>query len=177
MVFWSLIGAIIGSRVVYVIAHFSEFDSPLEMARDLERAASRCWAASPGRSSSTSSARPARTGYRFFQVADPVALALALGIAIGRIGDLIIGDHLGKPTSWLLAWRYEGGTLAPPFSCVDELCQAALQGGHLQVIDRDREPGCSTRTGAVIATGRGRPPDGPVRHDPRLRSCSRSCGS
>ena len=56
-----------------------------------------------------------RYGYRFFQVADPGAVALALGIAIGRIGDLIIGDHLGKPTSWLLAWKYHGGTLAPPW--------------------------------------------------------------
>ena len=28
--------------------------------------------------------------------------------AFGRIGDLTIGDHLGKPTSWLLAWQYKG---------------------------------------------------------------------
>ena len=44
--------------------------------------------------------RVRRRGYRFFQVADVVAPALAFGIAIGRIGDLIIGDHLGEPTSW-----------------------------------------------------------------------------
>ena len=74
---------------------------------------------------------------------------LALGISIGRIGDLIIGDHLGKPTCWLLAWKYEGGTLAPPFNCVDEVCQAGLQGGHLETI---------TRTGAALldAKRRGR---------------------
>ena len=70
---------------------------------------------------------------------------MALGIAIGRIGDLIIGDHLGKPTSWLLAWTYEGGTLAPPFNCVDGVCQAGLQGGHLEEI---------TRTGATLSTSR-----------------------
>ena len=30
MLFWALIGAIVGSRVAYVIAHLSEFASPLE---------------------------------------------------------------------------------------------------------------------------------------------------
>ena len=44
-------------------------------------------------------------------------LVFTLGIVIGRVGDLIIGDHLGKPTSWFLAWSYHGGTLAPPFTC------------------------------------------------------------
>ena len=43
---------------------------------------------------------------------DAAAMPLAVGIVIGRIGDLIIGDHLGKPTSWLLAWQYHGGNLA-----------------------------------------------------------------
>ena len=66
-----------------------------------------------------------------------MAPSLALGIAVGRIGDLIIADHLGKPTSWLLAWTYEGGTIAPPFSCEAELCQATLQGGRLQTITRE----------------------------------------
>ena len=74
--------------------------------------------------------------FRFFQIADAVAPCLALGISVGRIGDLIIGDHLGKPTSWLLAWTYEGGTLAPPFSCVGDSCAANLQDSFTQTIDR-----------------------------------------
>ena len=41
---------------------------------------------------------------------DGAVIGLAFGIAFGRIGDLIIGDHLGKPTSWLLAFQYEGAT-------------------------------------------------------------------
>jgi phosphatidylglycerol:prolipoprotein diacylglycerol transferase len=56
---------------------------------------------------------------------------------VGRIGDLIIGDHLGKPTSWLLAWTYQGGTLAPPFACVNDVCEATLQGGFVERIARD----------------------------------------
>jgi prolipoprotein diacylglyceryltransferase len=72
---------------------------------------------------------------------------------VGRIGDLIIGDHLGKPTSWLLAWTYEGGTLAPPFSCVRESCTANLQGNFTQTIDRTQ---AVLREGAeVVARGVG----------------------
>ena len=74
--------------------------------------------------------------FRFFQVADTIAPCLALGIAVGRIGDLIVGDHLGKPASWLLAWTYEGGTLAPPFSCSGDSCTATLHGGLTETFDR-----------------------------------------
>ena len=86
-------------------------------------------------------------------MADALAAPLALGIAIGRIGDLIIGDHLGKPTSWLLAWRYEGGTLAPPFTCDTHICQASLQDQHLEII---RRGSAELRDGLqTVATGVG----------------------
>ncbi len=88
-------------------------------------------------------------------MADPVAPSLALGIAVGRIGDLIIADHLGKPTAGCSAWQYRGGTIAPPFSCRDELCQALdLQGGHLETITR-RSAQLFDEAGRVIAEGVG----------------------
>ncbi|MFN8232001.1 MAG: prolipoprotein diacylglyceryl transferase family protein [Actinomycetota bacterium] len=134
MVLWALVGAVIGSRLFYVIAHVSEFSSPLEWFQ--------VWKGGISLLGGIAGAilinvpRFRRYGYRFFQVMDPAVICIALGIGIGRIGDLIIGDHLGKPTSWLLAWTYEGGTLAPPFTCADGVCQASLQGGHLEVIER-----------------------------------------
>src|SRR3972149_3755062 len=67
-------------------------------------------------------------GYRFFQVMDAAVIALALGIAIGRIGDLVIGDHLGTPTSWALAFRYDGGELAPPFTCEEGRGRRGVRG-------------------------------------------------
>jgi phosphatidylglycerol---prolipoprotein diacylglyceryl transferase len=134
VVFWSLIGAIIGSRLFYVIAHFSEFDNVGQMLAIWRGGISLLGGIAGAVIINTFRVRG--EGFRFFQVADPVAPALALGIAVGRIGDLIIADHLGKPTSWLLAWQYRGGTIAPPFRCVNEFCQAQLQGGHLETINR-----------------------------------------
>jgi phosphatidylglycerol---prolipoprotein diacylglyceryl transferase len=142
MLFWALIGAIVGSRVAYVIAHVSEFSSPLEWLY--------VWKGGISLLGGITGAivinirRMHKYGYRFFQVMDPSAVALAMGIGIGRIGDLIIGDHLGKPTSWLLAWTYHGGNLAPPFACNAAGCTADLQNNHSEVI---------RRTGAQLFNG------------------------
>ena len=108
------------------------------MARTSGRAASRCWAGSPARRSRTpstsggsacgSSRSPTRSPPRSRS-----------GIVVGRIGDLIIGDHLGKPSSWLLAWTYEGGTMAPPFTCAnDELPGPARRTAQPRGHRRDR---------------------------------------
>lgn len=47
-----------------------------------------------------------RAGVRFWEVADLVAPAIALGIGIGRIGCFLINDHMGAPTSlpWGILW-------------------------------------------------------------------------
>lgn len=152
MLFWALIGAIVGARVAYVIAHLSEFSSPLEWLQ--------VWKGGISLLGGIAGAiiinirRMRKYGYRFLQVMDPAAVALAMGIGIGRIGDLIIGDHLGKPTSWFLAWAYHGGNLAPPFDCVKGICQAQLQGGQVEVIQRSGAKLLDVN-GAILATGVG----------------------
>jgi phosphatidylglycerol:prolipoprotein diacylglycerol transferase len=150
--FWALIGAIIGARFFYVLAHLSEFDNVGQMLAIWNGGISLLGGIAGGTLINVPRVR--RHGYRFFQVADIIAPCLALGIAIGRLGDLIIGDHLGKPTSWFLAWQYRGGTLAPPFRCVNEACQVALQGGHLETIQRSGAKLLDGQ-GATIATGIG----------------------
>jgi phosphatidylglycerol:prolipoprotein diacylglycerol transferase len=152
IIFWCLVGAIIGARLFYVLAHFSEFDNFGQMLA--------IWRGGISLLGGIAGAilinvpRLRRYGYRFFQVVDPGAVAVALGISVGRIGDLIIGDHLGKPTSWLLAWKYSGGTLAPPFTCIDEVCQAGLQGGHLERVTRSGATLFDAK-GAILAQGVG----------------------
>jgi phosphatidylglycerol---prolipoprotein diacylglyceryl transferase len=142
VVFWSLIGALVGSRVAYVIAHVSEFDGPLDWFAIWRGGISLLGGIAGATIANAVNIKRQAYRFRFFQIADAVAPGLALGITVGRIGDLVIGDHLGKPTSWLLAWTYEGGTLAPPFSCTaassptGERCSAALQGDFSITIDR-----------------------------------------
>jgi phosphatidylglycerol:prolipoprotein diacylglycerol transferase len=154
IVFWSLVGSIVGARVGYVIAHYSEFGSPLEWFQVWKGGISLLGGIAGATIANAVSIKRRSYRLRFFQVADAVAPGLAFGIAIGRIGDLIIADHLGKPTSWLLAWAYRGGTVAPPFSCVDEVCQAQLQGGHLQILERGGSR-LLDEAGNVIAQGSG----------------------
>jgi phosphatidylglycerol:prolipoprotein diacylglycerol transferase len=134
VVFWSLVGAIVGARVGYVIAHASEFSSPLQWLEIWRGGISLLGGIAGATIANAVNIR--RYGLRFFRVADAVAPGLALGIAIGRIGDLIIGDHLGRPTSWALAWTYHGGNLAPPFNCSLDQCQAQLQNNQIEQITR-----------------------------------------
>jgi phosphatidylglycerol:prolipoprotein diacylglycerol transferase len=151
IVFWSLIGSIVGARFFYVLAHLSDFENPVEWLKIWEGGISLLG----GIAGATiiNAIRIRRQGYRFFQVADALAAPLALGIAIGRIGDLIVGDHLGKPTSWLLAWTYEGGTLSPPFSCANEVCTANLQEDFVESITR--EGARLLEAGVEVASGTG----------------------
>ena len=136
IVFWSVIGSLVGARVAYVIAHVSEFASPLDWFKIWEGGISLLGGIAGATIANAVNIKRQEYRFRFFQVADTIAPCLAMGISIGRIGDLIIGDHLGKPTSWLLAWTYEGGTLSPPFSCTGDVCTATLRGGFTETIDR-----------------------------------------
>ena len=151
MVFWSLIGTIIGARLFYVIGHFGEFDSIGEMLA--------LWRGGltllGGMAGAVLIVIPffRKYHYRFFQVMDGAVIGLAFGIAFGRIGDLIIGDHLGKPTSWLLAFQYDGGDL-PGYTCVQGVCRATLEGNQVLEISHSGAT-LTSSTGQVLAHGIG----------------------
>jgi phosphatidylglycerol---prolipoprotein diacylglyceryl transferase len=132
---WALVGAILGARLFYVIGHFSEFSSFGDMLAIWRGGISLIG----GILGAIIAAYPVmrRYGYRFLQVMDSAALGLAFGIMVGRIGDLIIGDHIGKHTSFFLGFRYSGGSLAG-YTCVGdgaaEVCSTRLADGTQQVI-------------------------------------------
>jgi phosphatidylglycerol:prolipoprotein diacylglycerol transferase len=107
---WGLVGSIVGARVGYVLAHLSQFNSFADMLAIYRGGISLVGASSAGSSSRFPSCAAAIS--KALDAFDAAAMPLAVGIVIGRIGDLIIGDHLGKPTSWPLAWQYHGGNLA-----------------------------------------------------------------
>lgn len=131
IVVWALVGAIVGARFFYVLGHVSEFDGLVDMLAVWRGGISLIGGIVGAMIFTYPIMR--RFGYRFLQVMDAAAIGLAFGIAVGRIGDLIIGDHLGKPSSWALAFRYEGGQLAG-YTCNAGICTTSLAGGQAQTI-------------------------------------------
>lgn len=111
---WALVGAIVGARLFYVVGHLEDFDSIVEMLQIWKGGISLIGGIAGGVGFAYPILR--RYGYRFLQVMDSAAIGLAFGIFVGRIGDLVIGDHLGKPTNFLLGWQYKGGELPGPWS-------------------------------------------------------------
>ncbi|MCA1692786.1 MAG: prolipoprotein diacylglyceryl transferase [Actinobacteria bacterium] len=45
------------------------------------------------------------SGLSFWKVMDAAAPGMALGVMVGRVGDLVVGDHLGKTTDFFLGYR------------------------------------------------------------------------
>lgn len=97
------IGALVGARVVYVVNHWSAYDSPLDWFRVWEGGISLLGGIAGALLAAAPVARQRRLG--FFALVDLAAPWLPLGIVIGRIGDLIIADHLGERTSLPFGFR------------------------------------------------------------------------
>ena len=112
----SVVGAILGARIAYVIGHFSEFDSPLEWLQIYKGGISLIGGLLGGFFAAFLYVR--KRMLDFFELSDLGAPGIAIGIAIGRIGDLVIGDHLGKATDGWWGWQYKGGELISPPRCI-----------------------------------------------------------
>src|SRR2546430_16652243 len=152
ILFWALIGAIVGARVFYVIAHWSQFSPhPVDVFKVYNGGISLLG----GIAGAIIFAYPLmrKHHYRFLQTMDSAALGLAAGVILGRIGDLIIGDHLGKPTSSFLAFRYDGGTLSN-FDCTGGVCREQLFNGQLLDVARHSAV-LTTPSGIPLAHGVG----------------------
>jgi phosphatidylglycerol:prolipoprotein diacylglycerol transferase len=120
--FWALIGAIVGARLAYVFGHFSEVsddgDNLLGIFEVWEGGISLIGGITGAILAALPYMRKKRMG--FWRTMDLAAPGLALGIVIGRIGDLMIGDHLGEPTDFALGWRClgESGGVPPESAAV-----------------------------------------------------------
>lgn len=151
-IFWALIGTLIGSRLGYVVTHLSQFHDPIDILRVYRGGLSQLGGVVGAILCGYVVIRRHRAP--FLPALDAAAIGIPLGVVIGRVGDLIIGDHLGKPTSWLLAWRYEGGQLSG-YACDAGRCViTGLSGGRSEEITSQ---GAILRDGAghVIGTGVG----------------------
>jgi phosphatidylglycerol---prolipoprotein diacylglyceryl transferase len=111
------IGALIGARVAYVINHFGDYESPLDALKVWEGGISLLG----GFTGAILLALPEmrRRRLSFWKVMDSAAPGMALGVIVGRIGDIVVGDHLGKPTDFFLGYRCPDAETASP--CVADV--------------------------------------------------------
>jgi phosphatidylglycerol:prolipoprotein diacylglycerol transferase len=112
VLFYALLGAIVGARVGYVIGHFGQVTND---GGDLV-GVFKIWEGGISLLGGITGAVLAALPYAFrhkmgfWRMMDLAVPGLALGIVIGRIGDLLIGDHLGKPTDFALGWKCLGSS-------------------------------------------------------------------
>jgi phosphatidylglycerol---prolipoprotein diacylglyceryl transferase len=114
--FYALVGALVGARVGYVLGHLSEVtdggSNPLGVLEVWEGGISLLGGITGGILGALPYMLRRRMG--FWRTLDLGVPGLALGIVIGRIGDLVIGDHLGKPTGMPWGWLCLGEAGSPP---------------------------------------------------------------
>ncbi|HEX3621649.1 MAG TPA: prolipoprotein diacylglyceryl transferase [Acidimicrobiales bacterium] len=98
------IGALIGARVAYVINHIGSYaTSPQDIFFVWQGGISLLGGFFGAILMACPRMRKERLS--FWKVMDSAAPGMALGVFVGRTGDIIIGDHLGKVTSFFLGYR------------------------------------------------------------------------
>jgi len=119
------IGAIVGARLAYVINHAGDYHSVGEAFKVWKGGISLLGgfigaivAALP---------RMRRDHLSFWKVMDAAAPGMALGVIVGRIGDLIVADHLGKTTHFLLGYRCPAPSLPTASPCGRSVHGAIVQ--------------------------------------------------
>jgi len=127
MLYRAAIGALIGARLAYAINHLSDYtDDPLSVLKVWEGGISLFGGIAGGVLAAATVMRARRL--QFWPLLDAAAPGLALGIAVGRIGDLMVGDHLGKVTAFPLGFRCTDADTASP-------CIAPIgQGVHMPAL-------------------------------------------
>jgi phosphatidylglycerol---prolipoprotein diacylglyceryl transferase len=117
------IGSIIGARVAYVINHPGDFSNPLEIFAVWKGGISLLGGIGGAVLAGVPKMRS--EGLSFWKVMDLAVPCVAMGIIVGRIGDLVIADHLGKPTDFFLGYVCPSQATGSP--CLAPIGQAVHQ--------------------------------------------------
>jgi phosphatidylglycerol:prolipoprotein diacylglycerol transferase len=103
-----VVGGVIGARITWVLSHLDEVDSLLDVIAIWEGGLQ----FSGGFAAAVLIGYPAYRKYAFvarWRALDGYAFGLAIGLAIGRVGCIAVGEHFGKLSEFALAVRYDGG--------------------------------------------------------------------
>ncbi|MDQ1437215.1 MAG: phosphatidylglycerol---prolipoprotein diacylglyceryl transferase [Acidimicrobiaceae bacterium] len=110
------IGAILGARLAYVVNHLGDYSSPMEALQVWKGGISLLGGFFGAILLALPEMRKRRLS--FWKVMDAAAPGMALGVFVGRIGDLIVGDHLGKPTTFFLGYKCPPADIETAQRCV-----------------------------------------------------------
>jgi phosphatidylglycerol:prolipoprotein diacylglycerol transferase len=116
LAWWVIVLGIVGSRALFVVTHWSDFsDDPVSVFA--------VWQGGLQFSGAFLIAivvlvwftrrHPEMPG---LTVSDGIVYGLAPGLAIGRLGCIAVGEHLGTATTFALGWRYRGGDTREPIA-------------------------------------------------------------
>jgi len=117
------IGAIVGARVAFVINHLGASSTDVGYIHD-PLSIFKIWQGGisllGGFIGAIALALPEMRKRRlsFWKVMDAAAPGMALGVIVGRVGDLIVGDHLGKQTSLFFGFKCPGKVTSTASACL-----------------------------------------------------------
>lgn len=156
---WGALGAIVGARGFYVLAHADQFGSIRDVLAVWEGGLTMFGGFVGGLALGLWYLY--RRSYDIPLALDAAAPGFVAGVAVGRVGDLIIADHLGTATEFFAGYRIpEGAELAPGYgppvyvpgavvhhTALYDLAGALVLAAALALVARRRPP-----TGTLFAT-------------------------
>jgi len=129
-----VIGGIIGARALYVAENHSQFEDDLLDVFAINAGGISIYGALIGGTLAGSAYALWRRLPRFGLMADIAAMGGIIGMAVGRIGDIINGEHFAKTTDWPIGVLYTNPNSPsyPRFTAVDpQLAQHPVVGYEL----------------------------------------------
>ncbi|GAC1414806.1 MAG: hypothetical protein NVSMB57_10350 [Actinomycetota bacterium] len=115
MLMRGVVGVIIGARLFYVMGHLSDYfghgHSPIDILKVWQGGVVFYGGAVGGILACIPYARKHSISVR--SALDSTAAAFPLGLILGRIGDVIVGDHLGSASKLPFAFRFAPYTVPP----------------------------------------------------------------
>lgn len=113
MLMRAVVGVIIGARLFYVVGHLDDYwPNVLDIVKVWEGGVVFYGGAFGGIAAAYPYMR--KHGLAFWSVLDAAAPGFPLGLIFGRIGDLIVGDHLGGASTLPFAFRFTSTDVAHP---------------------------------------------------------------
>jgi phosphatidylglycerol---prolipoprotein diacylglyceryl transferase len=104
------IGAILGARFFYVLTHLDQYTADFDAFLRIFAIWEGGLTFLGGVAGAIIIAIPwaMKQGWDARMLVDSAFPGIAAGLVVGRLGDLMIGDHIGAPTDFALGWRCGG---------------------------------------------------------------------